>query len=106
MDGDNALSFGEGVIGGRRFKFSKHALDRALDMALEAEQITDTLADPRELVELGDEAIFRGLKVELPCTVINGVYVVKTVLWRRQKDFRADVNRGADYGRTYVRRSA
>lgn len=97
----------EGVINGRRVRFTWHALERALDMCVRETDLLDVLADPRKtIVDGGGEVMVLGRKLALACVDDSGVLVVKTVLWRRDKDWKSDLSRGSYGGRTYCPKGA
>lgn len=65
-----------------RIEFSRHALQRALEMAADADDIKAVLENPRHRVEVpgGREMWTRG-RVSLVMAPITGGFTVVTVLW-------------------------
>ena len=82
-----------------RFTLSAHAIERALDMALDGDEIRRAVETPSEVrpdPRGGVECRTAGRIV----VVFNpAARVVVTVYWRYQAQRKADANRGAYYGR-------
>lgn len=73
------------------FILSKHAMERALDMCLDGEEIRDTFYRPRSVLPAphGREYWSRG-RLTLIVAFDGPVPTVVTVLWARASDWAAD----------------
>ncbi|MFJ4107940.1 hypothetical protein [Oerskovia enterophila] len=84
------------TINGQRFRFSKHATDRALDMAVEPEELLSALRKPRKVVDSkahpGTSYWTRG-RVTLGVAYdlrLPDVITVVTVLWSSAANWDID----------------
>ena len=84
------------------FAMSKHALQRALDMALSPDEIRAAVLRPRSshwADRTQSEWRTNGRVTACVCVSDDGVLVVKTFLWARASDWAADAKHGAYAGR-------
>jgi hypothetical protein len=81
---------------------SRHAVERAVDMAITADEIRDAFERPREkhFQERTRSWIYTRGRVTL-CIVINPEPIVTTVLWARTSDWVADRQFGKLVGREH-----
>lgn len=79
------------------FIMSNHALERAVDMAVEGDEIRDCMERPRQVHPAGADADYytRG---RITLVVSRSAGVVKTVLWARASDWVKD-RQFESYGR-------
>lgn len=83
------------------FTFTKHALERILDMDLPPDEVRRCLELPRDVEEThaGDNrSMFFGERIT--CVVSNETNEVVTVLWRTPKYWQEDLSRGEYGGRS------
>lgn len=83
------------------FKLSRHAIDRALDMGIDAAMIRECLTNPTATQPSrkypGTTNYRRG---QITCGVSEENRVV-TIVWSRQRGWRKDLSIGAYDGREY-----
>lgn len=79
-------------------RFTKHALERALEMGVEGEELRDCLLKPEEVFWTHKYQMHNYRRGRVTCGVdsSSGVLVVITVLWTTAHDWRADAARGGD----------
>ena len=82
----------------RPFDLTQHAIQRALDMGVDGDEIAQAVNHPQSVRESDG----RELRTHGRVTVVfaPGPRLVVSVLWRYQSTRRTDVRRAADYGRT------
>ena len=95
------------VINGRRFKITKHAVDRMCDMCVNADEIVAVLRHP-EHVYLSLSRRYRGHenwtlgRITLPLRPIGkSRYAIPTVLWSSDELWQADLLYGPPTDRVY-----
>lgn len=83
------------------FQFTPHALQRALDMRLDGDEIRECLLTPWWKQKSGrgdDRELFYGRRIT--CVVQQDNLVV-TVVWRTAQDWKADIDAGGIYERRF-----
>lgn len=82
--------------------FSRHATERALDMAVDSLELQAALFKPDSVDFSAKHGSWNFVSGRLCCGVAQGdddVFVVVTVLWRSREDWRKDLGRGLYGGR-------
>jgi hypothetical protein len=95
---------------GRAVRFTKHALERMLDMSIDAETVRAALTDPTQF-ETDSRGRARYCHGRVAVVVAHddrnpGGLVVVSVLWRDGKAWLEDLSRGEYAGRTISKTEA
>lgn len=78
------------------FKLSRHAIDRALDMGIDAGMIRECLTNPTVVVQSTAHPGFTNYRRgKITCGVANDDMTVCTVLWTHPSDWKRDLKKGA-----------
>ena len=89
-------------MGIAKFTFSRHALERILDMDLPPEEVRHCLEFPNviEQSSRGDgRSLYYGDRIT--CVVLNDQLEVVTVVWRTDEAWKSDLELGQYGGREY-----
>lgn len=85
------------------FNFSRHALERLLDMDVRPDEVRECLESPTDIIESnrGDNrSMYYGRRIT--CIVNNESNDVVTVVWRTKEFWAEDILVNGEYdGRTY-----
>lgn len=81
------------------FHVTKHAVERALDMAVDGEEIGRAVLTPQRITPNPQGGEFRA-HGRIVVAYLPATGTVTTVFWRYQSSRATDMHRGADYGRT------
>lgn len=85
------------------FEMTKHAIDRALDMALEGAEIRETVTRPRDSYWSDRTQSWHRTRGRLTACVVvaaDGVETVRTFLWSKPSGWVADAELGEYGGRS------
>lgn len=88
-------------IGGKAYKFSRHAIERALDMDIDPAQIRQALEHPENVGHSPTYGTTNYHFGDITLAVVEGaVCLIQTILWRTDELWRRDLSRGGYGGRT------
>ena len=81
------------------FRFSHHALQRALDMQLDPNKIRNCLERPELIKQCRKRPEFDlYYRDDITCSVARGTGVVATILWRSERLWAKDLKYRRGYG--------
>lgn len=85
------------------FRLSQHAIERALDMALDPQEIRECLLRPRDTAPSASHPGHQNYRLgRITCGVDPTTNTVVTIVWSSREDWKADlVDIGTYAGRAY-----